>query len=152
MKKFPIYLLLLCVLLVGCSSDEQTAYISVNGTVTDVSPYTQVQSKSSSGSFWDSPASDFPELSAHSGDEISIDFYDSFSVDAVKTYGISELNRSLGTYASEYTDLTFQQEETTLSFQLGESMSEYQLIVCSLTRTQLFGSKQESAVFIVKAA
>ena len=151
MKKFFIDLLLLCVLLVGCSSDEQTAYISVNRPVTEVSPYTQVHSKSSSGSFWDSPASDFPELSAHSGDEISIDFHDSFSVDAVKIYEISDPNQSLGNYASEYTDLPFQQEETTLSFQIGELTSEYQLIVCSLTRTQLFGGKQESAVFIVKA-
>ena len=152
MKKFFIYLLLLCVLLVGCSSGTQTAYISLNGTVTDVNPYTQVHAAKSSGSFWDSPASSLPELSAHSGDEISINFHGSLSVDAVKKYEISDPNQSLGTYSSEYTDLTFQQEETTLSFQIGELTSEYQLIVCSLTRTQLLGSKQESAVFIVKAA
>ena len=153
MKRIFVLLFLLCSLLVGCSDsgdDIQTPYISLNGDITDISPFIQVSSNKSSGSYWDNTISYFPEISAVSNDEISIELHFSFSIDAVRKYEIANSNLPIGSNSSEYTELLSQQNESMLSFNIGELDSEYQLIRCTLTRPSYSDDEKIDIVFVVK--
>lgn len=154
MRRFFVSTFLLCSLLAGCSvggNDTQTPYISLNGVITDISPFIHIGSDKTSGSYWDNTIASFPEISADSNDEISIDLQYTFSIDAVRMYEIADADSPIGANASEYIELMPNVNESILSFNIGELDSEYQLIRCTLSRTRYFDDDKIDIVFVVKA-